>query len=186
MGLSLISLAPWGCWRLIRFSPVPMSPRREKLKVSRRYSSQSFTQHVLHFQVRGLVQDMLPTSIYSPFLPTSFLLPEVFAFLFPFSYPPLPHSSAILLLLWVTDSLSFWYVCKGYPSFYYTLVIYIFYVLFAISIMINVDGGGYGSHLSPTAICQESPTHPPRISTDFSRVIKIPKENCDRDEQIKL
>lgn len=121
-----------------------------------------------------------------PFFQLHFYFQKCLLFFFPFSSPPLPHSSAILLLLWVTDSLSFWYVCKCYPSFYYTLVIYVFYVLFAISIMINVDGGGYGSHLFPTAICQESPTHPPRISTDFSRVIKIPKENCDRDEQIKL
>ena len=41
---------------------------------------------------------------------------------------------------------------------------------------------GYGSHLSPMATCQESLTSPPRISTDFSRVMKIPKESCDRDD----
>lgn len=89
------------------------------------------------------------------FLQVHFYFQKCLLFFIPFSHLPPPPTRAILLLLRVTDSLSFWYVCKCYPSFYYTLVIYVLYVLFAISIMINVDGRGYGSHLSSIAICQE-------------------------------
>lgn len=133
------------------------------------------------FKLEGRWRACCLLAFILPFFQLHFYFQMCLLCFFPFSYPPSPRSSAIFLLLRVTDSLSFWYVCKCYPSFYYTLVTYVFYVLFAISIVINVDGGGYGSHLSFTAICQESLTHPPRISIDFRSVMKISEENSDRD-----